>query len=232
MNNNLFQIKVKQRLNKLASFDYDNIECWQIAEAANKYQIEWERRQLYGMNIRKEGAEQSTGLIDDLQRLMISKDLQVKDKGLFYEAEIPDNYLHYVRSDIFAKSDCCPERRIIIYEVEEANISIILDNNDKKPSFEWGETVATRIDDKLRIYTNNEFHITRCDLVYFRKPREIQFKGCIDITTGLLFTADQTCEFNDDVCEIIADGAAGILAGDIESVTQYQRAESATQKTS
>ena len=32
MTNSLLQIKIKQRLNKLASLDYDNIECWQVTE--------------------------------------------------------------------------------------------------------------------------------------------------------------------------------------------------------
>ena len=36
MTNDLLQIKLKQRLNKLSSNDYDNIECWQIIEAFNK----------------------------------------------------------------------------------------------------------------------------------------------------------------------------------------------------
>ena len=35
MNNTTLQIKFKQRLNKLASNDYDNLECWQIVEAFN-----------------------------------------------------------------------------------------------------------------------------------------------------------------------------------------------------
>ena len=150
MNNALLQIKIKQRLNKLASFDYDNLECWQIAEAFNKAQIEWTRRQLYGYNIRKEGAEQSSGLVDDLQRLIIHESLDMIDKGIFYQSELPANYLHYVRTDIFAKKECCPERRIIVYEVEEANISIILDNKDKAPNFEWSETVATLMNNKLK----------------------------------------------------------------------------------
>ena len=73
MNNNLLQIKIKQRLNKLASFDYDNIECWQIQEAFNKAQLEWVRRMVYGINSRKESSEQTTGLVDDLQILMKSE---------------------------------------------------------------------------------------------------------------------------------------------------------------
>ena len=36
MENQAILLKVKQRLNKLASDDYDNIETWQILEAFNK----------------------------------------------------------------------------------------------------------------------------------------------------------------------------------------------------
>lgn len=232
MTNALLQIKIKERLNKLASLDYDNFECWQIQEAFNKAQIEWTRRQLYGYNVRKEGAEQSSGLVDDLQKLMKHEQLITEDKQLFYQSELPTDYLHYVRTDVLAKTDCCPERRMTIYEVEETNISVILNNEQKKPSFEWAETVATRMNNKLKIYTNNDFAITKCHLIYYRKPREVRFNGCININTGTLFTADQTCEFNDDIAEIICDNAAMILAGDIESITQYQREQQSVQTNS
>lgn len=233
MNNNLFQIKIKQRLNKLASLDYDNLECWQVQEAANKAQIEWTRRQLYAINVRKEGAEQSSGLVDDLQRLMKHEQVVMVDKGIYYQcSNLPADYLHYVRTDVFAERECCPRRRMTVYEVEEANISIILNNKDKQPSFEWAETVSTIMSNKLKVYTNGEFAIPECHLIYYRKPVEIQFNGCIDITTGNLFTADQECEFNDDVAEIIADNTAMILAGDIESITQYQREQQAIQSNS
>ena len=232
MNNNLLQIKVKQRLNKLASLDYDNLECWQISEAFNKAQIEWTRRQLYGINIRKEGAEQSSGLVDDLQKLMVHEVLTMTDNKIYYEAALPSNYLHYVRTDVFAKTECCPNRRMSVYQVEEANISVILSNKDKQPSFEWAETVSTIMDKRLKVYTDGKFGISEAHLVYFRKPVEVQFNGCIDIITGQLFTADQECEFNDDVAEIIVDNAVAILAGDIESVTQFQREQQAVQSNS
>jgi len=232
MNNNLLQIKIKQRLNKLDSFDYDNLTCWQIAEAFNKAQIEWTRRQIYGYNLRKEGAEQSSGLIDDLQRLMKHDIVLMNEKTIFYDTDIPSDYLHYVRTDVFAKTDCCPKRRMTVYEVEESNISIVLNSDNKKPSFEWGETVSTIMDNRLKVYTNGEFKIDECHLIYFRKPREVQFNGCVDISTGVSFTADQTCEFNDDIAEIICDNAAMILAGDIESMTQYQREQQSVQTNS
>jgi hypothetical protein len=226
MNNNLLQIKIKQRLNKLASFDYDNIECWQIQEAVNKAQLEWIRRQIYGINTRKEGSEQSTGLVDDLQVLLKSKKVDPVDKKYFYEGELPDDYLYYVRVDAFATKDCCTDkRRMVIYQTEEANMGILLTSDTKGPSFEWGETLATLVGNTVRVYTNDEFEITDFTLTYFRKPVEVLFKDCINPSTGTINLADQECELKDDIAEIIVDQAATILAGDIESITQYQRGQ-------
>ena len=71
MLNSTITIKMKQRLNKLDSQDYDNITCWQVVESFNKAQVEWSRRQLHGINVVKEGDEQSTRRKDDLQKLLI-----------------------------------------------------------------------------------------------------------------------------------------------------------------
>ncbi len=53
MLNSAIVIKLKQRINKLDSQDYDNIECWKAVEAFNKAQVERCRRQLHGLNIVK-----------------------------------------------------------------------------------------------------------------------------------------------------------------------------------
>jgi len=70
VNNATIQLKIQQRLNKLASNDYDNIECWQIVEAFNKGQVSWCRRQLHGLNVKQTGDEQSKRRIDDLQIIL------------------------------------------------------------------------------------------------------------------------------------------------------------------
>ena len=80
MLNSTITIKIKQRINKLDSNDYDNIECWQIVEAFNKAQVEWSRRQLHGINLVKEGDEQSTRRKDDLQVLMETSQLPLADQ--------------------------------------------------------------------------------------------------------------------------------------------------------
>ena len=232
MNNNLIQIKLKERLNKLASFDFDNLECWQIAEAFNKAQLEWTRRMVYGINTRKEGSEQSTGLVDDLRVLLKDGHVKPVHKTEYYEHVLPSDYLYYVRTDTWAEKECCPKKKMFVYEVEEANIGILLGNHTKKPSFEWSETLATLIGDKLRVYTNDEFKIVDTKLTYYRKPKEIQIVGCINPSTGTAYTTEQTCEFKSDIAEIILDEAASILAGDLESMNQYQRENQAVQTNS
>jgi hypothetical protein len=224
MTNALLQIKIKQRLNKLASLDYDNFECWQIQEAFNKAQLEWTRRQVYAMNTRREGTEQTTGLIDDLQVIMTDRVLTLTDKKIYVESVLPDDYMYYVRVDVLANSECCPEkRRMTVYEVEEANMGLLLTSDTKGPSFEWAETLSTLVGNKLRVYTNNEFSITDINLVYYRRPRDVRFAGCVDPNNGQAITANVTCEFKDDIAEIMVDETAAILAGDIESMNQYQR---------
>jgi hypothetical protein len=88
MNNTTLQLKIKQRLNKLASNDYDNIQCWQIVEAFNKAQVQWVRRQLIGMNAEKQGDEQSMRKIDDLQNLLKEISIELFQKNLYVESPL------------------------------------------------------------------------------------------------------------------------------------------------
>ena len=232
MNNNLLQIKIKQRLNKLSSLDYDNLECWQIAEAFNKAQIEWVRRQLHGTNAYKEGDENSIRRIDDLQKLLTTVNITGSMAGeTYFEANtLPENYLEFKRVSIKGKTDNCPDRPFIVYLAEESDIDLLLSDKFSKPSFEWAETFCTLVGNRIRIYTNGEFHVINPRLNYYRKPVEVQFFNCVNLNTGLTITADVTSEFKDDIVELICDEAASILAGDIESVMQYQRNEKSAER--
>ena len=224
MNNNLLQIKIKQRLNKLASFDFDNLECWQIAEAFNKAQLEWVRRQLIGLNSRQHQSEQTTSTISDLQMLMEERYIDGRERELYFEStQVPDDYMKFTLVSARGITDCCPERLLSVYLAEEANADELLQDSMKGPSFEWGETFATIAENRLRIYTNGKFKIVKPKLVYYRKPRPVQIAGCMNIETGATFKYNQICELKDDIAEIICDEAAAILAGDIESMNQYQR---------
>jgi len=232
MNNNVLQIKIKERLNKLASLDYDNLECWQIAEAFNKAQIEWVRRQLTGNNNYKNGDESSIRRIDDLQKLLVNVNLtgSIVEPNYFQIDSLPSNYLEFKRISIQGKTEKCSLRSFGVYLAEESDVDILLSDKLSKPSFEWGETFCTLLGNKIRIYTNNEFDVINPKLNYYRKPIDVKFLNCIDLNTNTTITADVECELKDDIVELICDEAAAILAGDIEAITQYQRNEKSAER--
>lgn len=223
MLNNVISIKIKQRLNKLDSQDYDNLECWQIVESFNKAQVEWVRRQLHGINLVKEGDEGSTRRKDDLQILMETFSLDIANKDYYYDGLLPEDYLQWKRVDIFANKDCCEKRPMMVYLAEEANLRELLRDKSKQPNFEWGETFATLKGGYVNLYTNGEFNIEAADLIYYRQPIKIQILNCVDPYTNVQSTQEVQCEFKDDIIELIIDEAASILAGDIESVNQFSR---------
>jgi len=232
MNNTTLQLKIKQRLNKLDSQDFDNIQCWQMVEAFNKGQVEWVRRQIQGLNITKTGNEQTTMRIDDLQRLLVEKRMDMTARDSFYESNLlPSDYMYYKRVNIHAHKDCCESKKdmTVTYLAEEENIILLLGDALKKPSFEWGETFCTFVGNHLRVYTNNEFEVAEAVMMYYRFPAKVQIAGCSDPYSLQTSPVDVECEFKDDIAEILVDEAVQILAGDMESITQYQIAQSATQ---
>ena len=231
MNNQILQLKIKQRLNKLASNDYDNIEAWQIIEAFNKAQVQWIRRQLHGSNVMKEGDEGSKRRIDDLQILLKDEILTGTQKDQFYEStSLPSDYMEFKRISTYAKSDCCPADSMTVYLAEEANVDELLGDEFRKPSFEWGETFCTLFSDTVRIYTDTTFTIVNPKLTYYRFPRYIQITGVVNPYTGTTSATDVTCEFRDDITELLIDECVSIIAGDIESLNIYQISSQSVEK--
>ena len=232
MENSTLLIKLKQRLNKLDSNDYDNIECWQFVEAFNKAQIEWCRRNLHGGNMYKEGDELSKKRIDDLQPLLRELSLTGNESDNYFESNnFPVNtYLEFKTVTTQAKNECCNPRSMTVYLAEEANVSLLLRNPLKNPDFDWGETFCTMLDNKIRIYKNTNFNIVNPILTYYQKPILIQVEGCVDPYTGQTSLTNINCEFKDDLVEVILDDTAALLAGDIENQYQQQRGIQAAER--
>jgi hypothetical protein len=177
------------------------------------------------MNQFKEGDEGSQRRIDDLSVLLTETNLSGSENDNYFEANgLPDNYLEYKRLSTKAKSECCKEPySMTVYLVEEANIDLILRDPLKKPDFEWAETIATFINNTVRIYRASDFSITRPTLTYYRKPITIQIPGCVNPQDGTTTSTNVESEFRDDIVELIIDEAAALIAGDIENVIQMQR---------
>lgn len=223
MLNQTILLKVKQRLNKLDSNDYDNIQDWQIVEAFNKAQVDWPRRNLHGLNVKQEGDEQSTRRLDDLQVLIVTTPLVLTNRQTYYESNImPTDYLQFKRVSGSAKNECCPERPMVIYLAEQGNLDELLRDKNKQPSFDWGETFCTLKGNKIQIYTNELFTPVNVQLTYYRQPRKIEIAGVVDPYTGLTPLVDVVSEFKEDLIELLVDETVKILSGDIESINQIQ----------
>ena len=231
MNVGTIQIKFRQRLNKLASNDYDNIECWQIVEAFNKAQIEWCRRQLHGTNAMKEGDEMSKRRIDDLQILLTTQTLVgTAFNDHFQSNNWPTNYLEYKRVSTEATNECCKDpRSMTVYLAEEANIDLLMRDELKRPDFDWGETYCTLTNDTVKIF-RRDFNVVNPSLTFYRKPRNIEIVGCVDPYTEITSLADVDPEFKDDIVEVIIDDAVAIVAGDIDAVNQAIRGSQSAEK--
>jgi hypothetical protein len=216
------QIKVALRLNKAASSDYSNIQCFHIREAVNKATLDWTRRQIHGINQKQEGDEESRMRVDDLNVLLKETTINFSDKGEYTETDtLPTDYLWFKRVYIHAKNDTCPDKRLIVaYFIEEANVDLWLNDNNKCPSFEWGETFFTLVGGKIRLYTNQQFVVDTVHLIYYRKPTLFDITDCEhpDGSSG----SNVDIEFKDDVAEIIVDEAVAIIGGDIENGAALQ----------
>lgn len=236
MNNATIALKIRQRLNKLSSNDYTNLQLWQIVEVFNKSQVDWIRRNGRGTNLYKEGAEQSIRRIDDLQKILKdSPNLAVTDKGIYFETNItawPTDYCQFSSINCMVTSSCCPEPVIMeVWLGEEANAKDYLRDVNRRPSYGWRETFATMIGNKLRVYHNKEdFAISTLNLVYYRQPIRIEMTGVKDPYTGVVPTVDVECEFKDDLVEVFIGEAAKIIAGDTENQFQFQRNKTETEE--
>jgi len=226
MDNLTIRLKVMQRLNKLSSNDFDNLERWHIVEAFNKATVDWCRRQLHGTNLSKTGDEQTKRRIDDLQILLREHSLSLKKEDCYFGSiNFPVNYFEYKRVSFKAKTDCCEKSKFVIYLAEETNVDVLLKDPLRNPNFEWGETFITMADNVVKIWTNNNFDVEEAVLHYYKQPRRIEMQGVSNPYTGAVSTQEIISEFKDDIVEVLIEEAVKILAGDIESMGSFQIAD-------
>lgn len=228
MNVSLILVKVKARLNKVDSSDYDNIETPFIIEAFNKAQRDWCRRQLYGANQYKESSEQTKHKVSDLQLLLTSVSLPGTNLGnvpYFESNTVPSDLLKFEKVSAKAKTKQCTKGKVMVVKfIEEANSDVWLQDWALKPSFEWGTTFNTILSNKVRVYHGNDFEVVSpITFTYYRQPKDISVDGIEDID-GVQH-GNINPEFSDDIVELLIDETVSILSGDIESFNVHSITE-------
>ena len=208
--------KLEYRLNKSNSNAYANVDELAMVEAINKAQLEWVRRQLKGSNSTRDQGEESLTRVDDLQVLLKTEPLSVRSSDLYCQTDtLPSNYGWFNGVLVYAKKgECTGQLMQDVHHIEESNANNWLSDENKKPDFEFRQCFYTLANNRLKVYTNNEFKIEKVLLTYYRKPVHFDIEGLIypDESLG----TNIPLEFKDDVIELIIDEAVTIIAADIE----------------
>lgn len=224
-------IKLRLRLNKLHSSDYDNIPDWIAVEAINKARTQVIRRLVRGLTRTQEGDEETRGRIDDLQHLLSPPTiLKGKNKkGYFESVLLPDNYLYYKWVIPKAtKGECKAKPLYNSRLVEEANVPDYLKDFSEQPNFEWRQTIQTIRGNKIIVYTSDEFKVEEIEMVYYVQPVNFDVTG-YKHESGVQST-NVDLHFKDDLAEIILDEAAAYIAGNTEMINQYQTSTASVDK--
>ena len=217
--------QARYKLNKQDRKDFDNFTETQILTAYNEGRIKWLRRNLSGMNLKKEGDEASKRRMTDYSPITtLPKDLTIAKKdGYYLSQKLFGDYFEFRRLQLVAANKCCENsRNMVCYLVGESNVDLYLRSENEKPSWEWGETFCTMNDQRLVIYTNDEFEIESAKLIYYRFPEPVTKVGVFNFELDANATTTVNCIFKKDLGELFILETVKILGGNIESMVPNQ----------
>lgn len=204
----------KQGLNKQDTATNPNFRDWDFEDSYNKALSNWIRKTYNGRNISKEGKEESISKIDDLEVLLVpNKEISFANKNLYVESVLPKDYRYYSRLSPITFKNNCSEVQLHSTLVENSNVDVYLKDWNTAPSFDFEQCFHTISNNKIQLYHNNDFDVSKLYISYYRNPKKISCDKN---------DYDKEWEWNDDVAHLIIDEAIKILAGNTENVTAYQ----------
>lgn len=221
--------EIDQRLNKLSSFDHQSIALEDKILALNEAQIKLVKRKIGQNNVYKIGLDGFKKRYQDLQFLIQNPEdhpltLTLRDPIMNkYIAEVSDitpKFMFYVDAYLLADKGNCTDRVIVCNPdlVKHADIQLLLNNTNFRPSFEYQETIIDIASDELHIYTDGTFTPKTLYVTYIAYPIEIDKDGYVhfDGTDSV----DQDSEFEDYLKDELLDLA-------VENLAQYTENQSA-----
>lgn len=221
--------EIDQRLNKLSSFDHQSIALEDKILALNEAQIKLIKKKIGQNNVYKIGLEGFKKRYQDLQFLVENPEdhplpLVLGDprmnKYIASVSSISPKFMFYIDAYLTADKGNCKDRILVCNPdlVKHADIQLLLNNTNFKPSFEYQETIVDISSDELHIYTDGTFTPKNLYTTYIRYPKEIDKTGYVhfDGTDSI----DQNSEFEDYLKDELLDLA-------VENLAQYTENQSA-----
>lgn len=223
-------------LNKVNRQDNVDIPIEDILVYLNRAQLSWIKTKINPNNVYKAGYDSIRKRIDDLQKLKVDNVAltPVKTNDLLYlgyDCSIDGltDYMFYLSSYAIAKRKKC-EVPLTVDLVKHGDLSTRYLDVNFSPSFEWRTTLATLGDDKLTVYTGEDFTLKQVYLTYLRYPKPIDMEGYTKLD-GML-SVDQDCELPEYAKSDIVDLAVKFAAQSSDNQAQAVYAEDRLVKTS
>lgn len=223
-------------LNKVNRQDNVDIPLEDILVYLNRAQLSWIKTKINPNNVYKAGYDSIRKRIDDLQKLKVDNValIPVKTNDLLYlgfdcSLDNIKDYMFYLSAYGVAKRNKC-EKTLTIDLIRHGDLATRYLDANFSPSFEWRNTLATIGDDKLTVYTGEDFQIKQVYLTYLRYPKQIDMQGYTRLDGTL--SVDQDCELPEYAKSDIVDLAVKFAAQSSDNQAQAVYAEDRLIKTS
>lgn len=227
--------KIDQRLNKLSTNEHQQIQLEDKILALNEAQIKLIKQKVDGFSVPSRlGMDSFKKRYEDLQNLIIdyiNQPLPLIESNPAinqWDADITvlePKYLFYVDSYVLANKGKCKDRILWINEdlSKHGDLSILLNNDHYKPSFEYQETLNAVSSDVMSVYTDGTFTPTTVNIMYLRYPVYINKEGYIQFDGTPSVNADS--ELNDYLEDELLDLTVQNLAMYTENSAAVQSAQ-------
>tara|TARA_R110000868_G_scaffold823_6_gene6222 strand:+ start:1209 stop:1940 length:732 start_codon:yes stop_codon:yes gene_type:complete len=227
--------KIDQRLNKLSTNEHQQIQLEDKILALNEAQIKLIKQKVDGFSVvNRLGMDAFKKRYEDLQNLVLDYKHQPLSLTLTnYELNkwdanitvLSPEYMFYVDSYVLANKGKCKNRKIWINKDlgKHGDLSLLLNNEHYKPSFEYQETLITLSSDTMSVYTDGTFTPTSLNLMYMRYPVYINKSGYIMLDGSP--SVDQDCELETYLEDELLDLTVQNLAMYTENAAAVQSAQ-------
>ena len=227
--------KIDQRLNKLSTNEHQQIQLEDKILALNEAQIKLIKQKVDGFSVPSRlGMDSFKKRYEDLENLIIdytNQPLPLTESNPAinqWDADVTvlePKYLFYVDSYVLANKGKCKDRILWINEdlSKHGDLSILLNNDHYKPSFEYQETLNAVSSDVMSVYTDGTFTPTTVNIMYLRYPVYINKEGYIQFDGTPSVNADS--ELNDYLEDELLDLTVQNLAMYTENSAAVQSAQ-------
>lgn len=226
--------KIDQRLNKLSTNDHQQVQLEDKLLALNEAQTKLIKQKVSGNNVYKLGLDGFKKRYQDLQFLIENFEdhtliPKLADKNLFkYKVDITTldpKFMFYIDSYLVTSKENCKNKVLFTNPdlVRHADVTVLLNNNNYKPSFEYREVIIDISTDELHVYTDGTFEPGKLYLSYLRYPKEIDKSGYEKFDGS--DSIDQDCELEAYLEDELLDIATENLATYIDNQFAKQSAE-------